>query len=756
MSPLTRTIMSASELVPNRALKAAIDSARGMAPQRLPGGTPLDPSFVPATVPAPALHLSITSMPADVVMGADGAGKSLVMSSVTSSADLERTPLDVVVCIDTSGSMGTAAVAEGIESSGLSMLDIVKHAVKTIIMTLGPNDRIGIVSYSNAARRVCELVIMNPAGRATAMTKLDTLEEDGMTNLWDGLKQSLDMLQQRTADHIDGVPSCSRSAAIYLLTDGVPNVDPPRGYVPSMQRYKDQNGGKYPAVINTFGFGYNLKSDLLLEMAQEGQGIYAFIPDSGFVGTVFVNALGNALSTMASQVRIAVSAEKADKALTSVSTYDIEAQTSPDAVNYVGRTIQVGQPFGALTLINDADLPLVMTTVQYNPNTASEAKTVSSTGPTAAATEAERQEIASEFFRVEAINCAGKCITLANSGAYSATGREIDRVVALINRWLGATTAVGSVSVPGETSPLTNPRSRVEALKADLDGQIREACSKEEYFKKWGLHFLRSIMRAHQLKQCNNFKDPGVQSYGNVLFQTVRDEADDRFTDLPPPTPKRVVQAQSYVRSSTASYASAAPAAPASMASYNDRSRGCFHERSMVSMAGGERKAAKHVRAGDVLRDGSVVKCVARTNCPDGKYQMIRLPALGEDQSLVITPYHPVQWQGKWQFPISIGEWVQCPCDAVYSYLVESADGSGTYAASALVDGVPTSMLAHEVRGVECLSHAFFGTSKVVDALKACPGFEAGLVVFSDGGYFLRDAGTQDVCGIDASFAVAY
>lgn len=51
-----------------------------------------------------------------------------------------------------------------------------------------------------------------------------------------------------------------------------------------------------------FGFGYNLDSGLLDELAREGGGRYAFIPDSGFVGTVFVHALANLLTTAAQKV----------------------------------------------------------------------------------------------------------------------------------------------------------------------------------------------------------------------------------------------------------------------------------------------------------------------------------------------------------------------------------------------------------------------------------------------------------------------
>eukprot|EP01043_Picozoa_sp_COSAG02_P085279 COSAG02_NODE_22954_length_734_cov_1.376378_2_plen_160_part_01 len=82
-----------------------------------------------------------------------------------------------------------------------------------------------------------------------------------------------------------------------LLTDGQPNICPPRGHLPMLKRYKDQNM-RLSATISTFGFGYRLDSELLREIAAEGDGMYAFIPDSGFVGTAFVNAASNLLVTM--------------------------------------------------------------------------------------------------------------------------------------------------------------------------------------------------------------------------------------------------------------------------------------------------------------------------------------------------------------------------------------------------------------------------------------------------------------------------
>merc|ERR1719161_2537164 len=117
-----------------------------------------------------------------------------------------------------------------------------------------------------------------------------------MTNLWDGLKNGMELLKAAQAP--------GRLQHIMLFTDGLPNINPPRGILPMVKRQKDKEGGKLPCTVSTFGFGYELDSELLSELAIAGCGSYAFIPDAGFVGTVFVNAMTNLLVTMATNVSI--------------------------------------------------------------------------------------------------------------------------------------------------------------------------------------------------------------------------------------------------------------------------------------------------------------------------------------------------------------------------------------------------------------------------------------------------------------------
>ena len=71
------------------------------------------------------------------------------------SKRLHHVPCDLVLCIDVSGSMGCGAPmpvqADGAaqEDSGLSVLDLVKHAARTILETLDHQDRLGIITFSS-------------------------------------------------------------------------------------------------------------------------------------------------------------------------------------------------------------------------------------------------------------------------------------------------------------------------------------------------------------------------------------------------------------------------------------------------------------------------------------------------------------------------------------------------------------------------------------------------------------------------------
>lgn len=68
--------------------------------------------------------------------------------------NLHHVPCDIVLVIDVSGSMSFDAPVpgDGKERTGLSVLDLTKHAALTILETMDERDRLGIVTFGSEAK----------------------------------------------------------------------------------------------------------------------------------------------------------------------------------------------------------------------------------------------------------------------------------------------------------------------------------------------------------------------------------------------------------------------------------------------------------------------------------------------------------------------------------------------------------------------------------------------------------------------------
>ena len=186
--------------------------------------------------------------------------------------------------------------SSGGESSGLTVLDVVKHSCKTVVNLLSASDQLSIVTYSTSAKVVSNPMSMTPANKTLTLSRIDALQTEGSTNIWDGLLKAMELVKTNS----DKIQS-----SIFLLTDGLPNVVPPRGHLPMLSRYQDANPA-FSADIHTFGFGYNLDSGLLLSLAVAGGGGFSFIPDSGFVGTTFCHSVANVLTTIGQKAKLKI------------------------------------------------------------------------------------------------------------------------------------------------------------------------------------------------------------------------------------------------------------------------------------------------------------------------------------------------------------------------------------------------------------------------------------------------------------------
>ena len=189
------------------------------------------------------------------------------------------------------------------ETAGLSILDIVQHSCKTVLGTLQSGDRFGLVSFATSGKVVFALQQLTPQAREAAMLAISALHPDGQTNLYEGLRLSLDQLVA-AGSGLGG----DRLAAVLLLTDGCPNIVPAAGHLAALEAHRVANPG-FHCAISTFGFGYTLDSILLNDLATFGEAMHTFIPDASFVGTAFVNVTSNLLATCAFPVSLQLEAE---------------------------------------------------------------------------------------------------------------------------------------------------------------------------------------------------------------------------------------------------------------------------------------------------------------------------------------------------------------------------------------------------------------------------------------------------------------
>merc|ERR1719181_1078445 len=92
-------------------------------------------------------HVPMTHV--EIVPGDDGH----VLVSVISDQGRRR-PVDVVAVVDVSGSMGESAdnPTLNVETTGLRIIDVVRHALRAVTQTLTAEDSFALVTYSDTAK----------------------------------------------------------------------------------------------------------------------------------------------------------------------------------------------------------------------------------------------------------------------------------------------------------------------------------------------------------------------------------------------------------------------------------------------------------------------------------------------------------------------------------------------------------------------------------------------------------------------------
>ena len=198
--------------------------------------------------------------------------------------DISRESLpasNLVFLVDVSGSMKSA-----------DKLGLLKTALKLLSKQMRSDDRVSIVVYAGASGVVLEPV----AGNETAKINqsLDELSAGGSTNGGAGIRTAYQLAAQA---FIDG--GINR---VILATDGDFNV----GTV-NFEALKDlvEEKRKTGISLTTLGFGSGNYNDHLMEqLADAGNGNYAYIDTLNEAQKVLVDEISSTLNTIASDVKI--------------------------------------------------------------------------------------------------------------------------------------------------------------------------------------------------------------------------------------------------------------------------------------------------------------------------------------------------------------------------------------------------------------------------------------------------------------------
>jgi Ca-activated chloride channel family protein len=192
-----------------------------------------------------------------------------------------RRPVVLTFVVDVSGSMNEA-----------NRLGLVKQSLALLLDQLRPGDRVGLVVYGDEARLLQEPT----ADREAVRRAIDRLVSEGSTNAEAGLSLAYDVAGRNFR-----MNAVNR---IILCSDGVANVGRTGPQSILGRIGKEARRG---IELTTLGFGMGDYNDHLMEqLADKGDGRYAYVDDIKEARRVLVEELSGTLLTIAKNAKAQV------------------------------------------------------------------------------------------------------------------------------------------------------------------------------------------------------------------------------------------------------------------------------------------------------------------------------------------------------------------------------------------------------------------------------------------------------------------
>jgi Ca-activated chloride channel family protein len=197
------------------------------------------------------------------------------------STKASRTPVNVSLVIDKSGSMSGKKIAKA------------RDAAKFAVRRLSPRDIVSVVAYDSTVRVLVPATRLND--KEAVCRAIDRLEAGGTTALFAGVSKGAAELRK----FLDR----NRVNRVILLSDGLANVGPSS---PSALGELGTSLIKEGISVSTMGMGADYNEDLLVELARRSDGNHIFIERPEDLAKIFNFEFDDVLSVVAQEVAIKV------------------------------------------------------------------------------------------------------------------------------------------------------------------------------------------------------------------------------------------------------------------------------------------------------------------------------------------------------------------------------------------------------------------------------------------------------------------
>lgn len=231
------------------------------------------------TAAAEDLRIETKLLRGTVAKGGTRSNALLIRLLPPKLAEDQRSPVNVAIVLDRSGSMAGEKLAKA------------KQAAKMAIEKLTRKDWISLVTYDDTIEVPVPAALMKD--RRSVQARIDLIEAGGTTALFAGVSRGAAELRK----HHDP----RRVNRLVLLSDGLANVGPSR---PEQLAELGASLSKEAIAVTTIGLGLDYNEDLLTRLAMASQGNHSFVAEPEELHSAFEKEFGRGLSVAVQDLRL--------------------------------------------------------------------------------------------------------------------------------------------------------------------------------------------------------------------------------------------------------------------------------------------------------------------------------------------------------------------------------------------------------------------------------------------------------------------